>query len=136
MAKHLHFDKPNNLTALHAELLAAIPALRPVPGTDGLPEAVIVLTGAGTAIDLFVPDNADETAISAVVAAHTNPPPPDTTEPDFGTDAADLTNYPAIRTAVTNLRAYVGLASPTAAQSTAALQLLIKVVLAILRRMV
>lgn len=55
--------------------------------------------------------------------------------PDFGADADD---DPTFRTkaqqAVNDLRTYLGLASPSAAQSAAALKLLIRVVLFLLRR--
>lgn len=133
--KKLSYTKAHNLSALLDEIQAAVPALRPVQ-RNGVREAVMSLSGDGATIELWVPDDVDPAPVAAVVAAHTNPPPPDTTPPDFGGDAADLTNYPALRTSVQNLRDYVAVASPTAAQSAGALKLLIRVVLAMLRRTV
>lgn len=69
---------------------------------------------------------------AAVIDAHDGTPPE---PPDYGTDAEDLSDAAALRTAVQNLRTYIGLASPTAAQSATALKLVIRVVLAMLRRM-
>ena len=74
--KHLHFQTPNDLSLLHDELIAAIPALKPrsVPGTelDESPGLAPVMTveGLGADIWLGVPDEVDEGAIAAVIAAH------------------------------------------------------------------
>ena len=68
--KTLKFNAPNNLSLFHDELLAAIPALRPVANQDRGLEAVIRVEGSDSGIWLTVPDNADEAAIAAVVAAH------------------------------------------------------------------
>lgn len=77
--KSLHFLKPNNLDRLHDQLVAALPALRPVPNTVGrldpvtgqvALEPVIAVEGRGDDIWLTVPDNADEVAIVNVIAAH------------------------------------------------------------------
>ena len=56
---------------------------------------------------------------------------PDT--PDYGIDAQDLAQLAA---AVTTLRAYLALASPTQIQNTGALKLTIRVMLAAIRRIV
>lgn len=119
-----------------SELMSGVPGLQPEMLPNGHQSAVFSMTGDGTAIELLVPDDVQDAAVQAVIDAHTNPPPPDRTPPDFGTDAADLSNYPTLRAAVGNLRQYVGLANPTAAQSAAALKLVVQVVLAMLRRMI
>ena len=68
--KRLHFAKPNNLSRLHDELLAAIPTLRPIPNARGENEPVMAVEGRGDDIWLTVPDDADEAAIAAIVQAH------------------------------------------------------------------
>lgn len=69
--KRLHFVKPNALSILHDELVAALPALRPVPvGADLRVSPVMTVEGRGDDIWLTVPDDADAAAIGAVVAAH------------------------------------------------------------------
>jgi hypothetical protein len=74
--KKLTYTKAHNLGALNDELLA-IPALQPTPtGQDGRDEAVMSLSGNGQQIELWVPDDAPEPDIDAVIAAHTNPPVP------------------------------------------------------------
>jgi hypothetical protein len=116
----LTFDRPNLLSKLHDELLAAVPAVRPVTGPDGTLVAVMRVEGDGNLIRLTVPDAADETAITAVVAAHDPTPDP---VPDFGNDA---TTRDQLVSGVTQLRAYLALSNPTAAQSAAALKLVIR----------
>ena len=76
MMKTLTFTKPNNLSQLHDEILTALPALQPASGVP-----VIRVEGRGEQIALYVPDNADEAAIAAVVAAHVARPQP--TAPNF-----------------------------------------------------
>lgn len=70
--KKLHYVRPNDLSKLHDELLAAIPALRPVPmaAHPDHKEAVMTVQGRGDDIWLTVPDDTDETAITTVVAFH------------------------------------------------------------------
>lgn len=75
--KILTFNRPNDLSLLHDELIAAIPGLepQPVPGEfspDGSPVLAPVMTveGLGNDISVGVPDNVDEPAVAAVVAAH------------------------------------------------------------------
>ena len=75
--KKLTFNKPHNLSLLHDELLAAIPALNPrlAPGRTmlgGSPVRVPVITveGLDDNIWLGVPDEVDDAAIAAVIAAH------------------------------------------------------------------
>lgn len=74
--KRLHYTRTNNLSKLHDELLAAIPALRPIPNDDGKLVVVMRVEGRGDDIWLTVPDDADETAIAAVVDAHDPTPRP------------------------------------------------------------
>jgi len=73
--KRLHFNKVNNLSQLHNELLVALPGLRRVGmGDDGRNRALpdnIVVHGLGNDIWFTVVDDADEAAIQAVVDAHT-----------------------------------------------------------------
>ena len=75
--KRLHFQAPNNLGLLHDELMAAIPSLAPQPIAgetmgDGSPKMAPAMTMEGSNDDVWlgVPDDADEAAIAAVIAAH------------------------------------------------------------------
>ena len=68
--KRLDFARPNNLSALHDELMEAIPTLRPSKDKDGNLTPTIQVEGLGDDVWLTVPDTADEAAISAVVQAH------------------------------------------------------------------
>ena len=78
MAKTLHFQHLHHLNKLHGELLTT-PTLQPITNTHGKREAVLLLSGGDDDIWLTVPDDADESAIQAVVDAHdpTPPPPPE-----------------------------------------------------------
>lgn len=68
---------------------------------------------------------------AAVVAAHVPPPAP--VAPDYGDEApTDFERQAAA--VVASLREYLALSSPTGAQTVAALKVLIRVVLALLRR--
>lgn len=87
--KILTFQHPNSLDQLHDELLAALPALRPIRDPsgrifpDGTPALVPVMRveANGDAITLIVPDDADEMAIRAVVQAHVPAPPSPAADP-------------------------------------------------------
>ena len=68
--KTLTYTVLNKLDILHDELLAAIPSLGPIPTAGGGREAIMALHGNDQEITLWVPDNADEAAIAAVVEAH------------------------------------------------------------------
>jgi hypothetical protein len=80
--KVLNFTMHNKLSKLHDELLAAIPALRSVQADPilliegvAMKEPVMIVQGlSGEASDcwvrLTVPDDADESAIQAVIDAH------------------------------------------------------------------
>ncbi len=63
--KTLVFTMIYDLSQLHDELLVAIPELASIKG-----EAVMGVEGKGSTVRLRVPNNVDETAIAAVVAAH------------------------------------------------------------------
>lgn len=63
--KTLHYTRPHRLSQLHDELLAALPALRPV---EGVP--VMRLEGIGEDIWIGVPDPTSEAPVAAVVTAH------------------------------------------------------------------
>lgn len=77
--KMLTFSKAHNLPKLTEELMAAVPALRPVALPDGDRRAVMTVSGDGARLEIAVPDGAEEAAIAAVVAAHdpTVQPQPD-----------------------------------------------------------
>ena len=91
----LHYTKTNNLSQLHDELLAALPVLR----------GLMIVEGTDEIIRLTVPDDADQTAIAAIVNAHvpratpTAPPPLSSTDlqtlravaTDTGGGTGDLT---------------------------------------------
>lgn len=68
--KTLHYQIPSNLSLLHDELLVAIPSLVPVRDIDGEGTPVMRVEGNDDNVWLTVPDDADETAIAAVVLAH------------------------------------------------------------------
>ena len=82
--KKLYFQKPNNLSLLHDELLAAIPALNAVPSPAGardpftgelLNEPVMIVEGLSGStpdcwVQITVPEGADEQSIQTVVEAH------------------------------------------------------------------
>lgn len=119
--KNLTFNRPNLLSKLHDELLAAVPSIRPVNGTP-----VMAVSGDDTHVYLTIPDNADNVAVTAVVNAHDPTPPPVPRAIDYGGDQS--TRDQAVD-AVVQLRQYLGVASPTLAQSTSALKVLIRMVL-------
>lgn len=68
--KKLHYPIPNNLSALHDELLVALPTLAPVKDAHGTGTPVIQVSGNDKNVWLTVPDDADDAAITAVVNAH------------------------------------------------------------------
>jgi hypothetical protein len=73
----LTYTHPHHLSKLSDELMAAVPSIAPVPGPDGVNMAVMTLSDdGGDVITMTVPDEADEAAIAAVVAAHDPTPPP------------------------------------------------------------
>lgn len=68
--KKLRYSKANLLSALHDQLLSAVPALRPAVNERGENEPVMAVEAWGDEIVLSVPDGTDEAAVAAVVAAH------------------------------------------------------------------
>lgn len=66
------FQKNNNLSQLHDELLAALPALRPVVNAQGDALAVMQVEGRSSDgfIRLTVPSRVSREEIQAVVDAH------------------------------------------------------------------
>lgn len=84
--KTLTYTRAHNLGQLHDQIMAGVPALAGTyarPG-DGAQEPKLRAESVGDAIRLTVPDDADEGAIAAVVAAHVPaPPPPGVTSDDF-----------------------------------------------------
>jgi hypothetical protein len=70
--KNLTFTVPNNLNLLHDELIASVPELRPVQGSDSTGDFVprMGVQGHGDEIFLSVPDDADLPAIEAVIRRH------------------------------------------------------------------
>lgn len=108
-----------DLPQLQAELATAGV---PVPGLGTAGDDLHTYTATGEPTDL-------PAAAAPVVTAHTPPPIPPT--PDYGTDAQPSDQ---IATAVTNLRNYLALATPTAAQTAAVIRLLCRVALFVLRR--
>lgn len=122
----LHYTRPNALSQLHDELLAAIPSLRPTNG-----QVVLRVEGSGNNIYLDVPGDSNVDAIATVVTAHVPAPPPPL--PDY---ADEETTRAQLVSAVDNLRSYLALSSPTNAQTISAFKLLIRVVLFLCRRVV
>lgn len=112
------------LPQLEAEMIAAGVTIRAL-GTRVINGQTDLHTYDADGAIIDVPAGA-----AAVVAAHTAPSPP--AEPNFGADLpADM---PAqIADGVTQLRAYLALSTPTAAQSTAALKLVIRALFLLLR---
>lgn len=130
MTKTLAYTRPHSLTKLHAELLAAVPSLRPQNGA-----AVMRISGNGTQLVLEVPDAADEAQIGGVVTAHDPTPLPVPPAPTFN---GDDTPRDQLASAVSDLRTY--LARPAADRALAAnwvpaLATTIRLVLFMLRRM-
>jgi hypothetical protein len=64
------YTRPHRLSQLHDEILAALPATRPVE-RDGQREAVMTVEGRGDTLRITVPDTVTQAEIDAVVAAHT-----------------------------------------------------------------
>lgn len=109
-----------NLTQLTSELTAAGVPNR---GLTSVGDNLYTLTSGGSFLDL-------PPAAQAVLDAHVPPPIPAT--PDFGADLPP--DYEQqLANGVGQLRQYLGLASPTLAQSTTAIKLLIRVAFFILR---
>jgi hypothetical protein len=138
--KRLVFEHPHNLRRLAAEL-ATKPGLEPVAdpnlidpltGQPGALTARVLVAGDGSSVAIHVPDDYDETQLDAILAAHDPTPDPVVQKIDLGSDVpADQGDRMA--EAATALKAYLRVQSPTAAQSAAALKVLIRVVLYLLK---
>lgn len=126
--KQLHRTGAYRPAKLMDELLVAIPALRPVNG-----DAQTFMSYGVGEIWLTVPDEASEAEIDAVLATHDPTPPPPVPAPDYGdgSDVADLQSQAA--QAVSNLRAYRALSSPTNAQTLTVVKLLCAVAIHYIR---
>jgi hypothetical protein len=116
---------------LLAELLAAFPQLAPTTGPDGQPEATFTFSHDGEQIVLDLPDAVDPAAVEALLLAHVPAPPPDPI--DYGADAPEP-DLEQARQVVGQLRAFLALDAPTAAQVVGALKLTIRVLLWMLRQ--
>lgn len=100
MSKVLAFEQAHDLGKLHDELLAAIPALRPRRGADGINIAVFSLSGAGDELRVEVPDDVVEQDVAAVLKGHDPTPPPRTRSPkELAKDA--LSGYDETKPAAT-----------------------------------
>jgi hypothetical protein len=120
----LHYIKPNNLATLHDQILAAHPELR----------TVMTVSGLGNDIWLDLPATTAQGVLSdldAIVAAHVPPPPPRAV--DYG---SDLPPRDTVVDVVSQLRQYLGVASPTLVQTATALKLVIRVLLFLTQRLV
>jgi hypothetical protein len=118
--------KPHNLPQLLDELLSAIPGLRPTNGG-----AIVQIEDNGDVIRVRFPDPVDPAQVNSVIAAHVPAPPP--TPPDYGTDTTPLNQ---IADAVSQLRQYLQLATPTNAQTITAFKITIRLALLLARRSV
>lgn len=67
--RRLTFSQPHNLAKFNNELMAAVPALRG-QSISGEVRAVCLVEGDGATLSLWVPDDTDDAAVSAVVTAH------------------------------------------------------------------
>ncbi len=112
------YTKANLLSRLHDELVAV-----------GIHPAHV--EGKGDDIWLTVEDSQDTAAVDAVMAAHD---PAAIEAVRVAAAAVETADSDAVRQAVANLQAYIDLASPTAAQTTAAVKLLARVALVVIRR--
>lgn len=69
--KVLIYTHPYDLSKLADELIAAIPSVRPVVGPDGKMWGVMTVAGLPDGVvEIIVPEDVDEKAIAAVIAAH------------------------------------------------------------------
>ncbi len=112
-----------DLIQLKAELAAAGVPVNAL-GTDG--DTIHTYDETGAIVDL-------PPAAAAVIAAHQPPAPPDS--PDFGGDAQNEREFATVAAqAVTNLRGYLALGSPTPAQTVGIVKLLCRISLFFIRR--
>lgn len=118
--KTLTYRKRTRLGKLQDELVAAVPALKPLTDPAGELVAVMTVSGDATVTVLQVPDGADEQAISAVVSAH-DPSTPSAFEQQQQTASANETTLGQRATAALAANvAYLGHAAIPAGTLTAA----------------
>ncbi len=116
-------------------------AYREVRTTAGGPLLGYVRTLDGQGIPWPAPGNTDADEVRAWLALGNvaDPPilpPPPPPVPDYGGDVdTEQVFWEQAQTAVQNLRAYIALSSPTAAQTVAVVKLLCRIVLFFIRRM-
>ena len=131
--KTFKYDIPNNLSGLHDELLAAIPALRPKPNAAGELTAIISLEGKGDEVWLRVPnavrkadvDTVVHETVAEIVAAYgadtSSAPPVEVIEPGPEPAESDPTRIEGqaerANSAVRNVRANGSAGVTAAAQS-------------------
>lgn len=72
----ISFTGTFHVAKLADDLMAAIPALRPVPGEDGILVHVCTVDATEAGVVVVAPDEANQKAIAAVVKAHDPTPPP------------------------------------------------------------
>lgn len=66
--RKLEFTRPHDLALVADQIQAAVPSARPEPGEDGVP--TVRYSSDGETLYIEGPDNLDEAAITAIVAAH------------------------------------------------------------------
>lgn len=134
----LTVTRPHHLAKLTHELLAACPELAPrlipdaqLPNGAPVRAASFKLMATGNTLRIVVPDDADDAAIQAVIAAHDPTPPPAPPVPDFGSAAYDLAQ---VADAVAAMRAFLTTPTPSAAQIVTQIKLIDTVLLALIKR--
>jgi len=73
--KKLTYSQVHNLSKIGSELMTAFPAWR-VLDSDGFYHTAVSVSGDGKVLTLWVPANADEAAIKAIITAHDPTPLP------------------------------------------------------------
>jgi hypothetical protein len=103
--KRLMYDgRPFNVRKLMDELLAAIPAARPID-VGGLRMAVTTVEGTDAWAAVTLPETIPDADVQAVINAHDGLPDVLPPAPNYGSDAADIDKQAA--TAVQQLRAFI-----------------------------
>lgn len=115
LAKTLVYQRANRLGKLAGELMAGVPALRPVLNTVGELVSVASFSGDGVSVTIYCPDNTPEPTVAAIVAAH-DPTTPSATE---ARDALRATNAAAWRADLRDSRARAALLAGRVTANTA-----------------
>lgn len=126
--RQLVFVHPHRLWKISEELIAAVPALQPETLPDGTLRARVGVTGDGVTLTLYVPDNAPDAAIAAVVAAH-DPTTPSASEARETTRQA---HEAAWRTELGTLLVKLEAGTATAAEQRRVAALLVRILLRLL----